>query len=138
MQVKRGFTLIEVMIVVVIVAILASIAYPAYQDSVRKTHRANAEADLVTLANYLDRFYSENFRYDQDRFGNAVSLPFSVSPQDGTVRYSLGFSAGPTTTTYTLQASPQGPQSNDTCGNLTLTNTGAKGASGGTVAECWQ
>ena len=68
----RGFTLMELMIVVAIIGILAGIAYPTYQDSVRKSRRADAEAVLLELAQWMERFYTENNRYDQTRAGVAA------------------------------------------------------------------
>ena len=60
---SRGFTLIEVMMTVVIIGILAAIAYPAYQDQVRKGRRADAMAQLLTLAQAYERFYTSNNTY---------------------------------------------------------------------------
>ena len=134
---NTGFTLIEVMIVVVIIAILATIAYPSYQNQVRKSRRADATAVLTEAAQWMERFYTENGRYDTDRGGTAVSLPFNRAPVDGTQAYVVSLSAV-AQNSFTVQAVPTGPQTGDTCGNLTLTNTNAKGASGGTVDECWE
>jgi len=74
---RGGYTLIELMIVLAIIGILAAIAYPTYQDSVRKSRRADAEAVLLELAQWMERFYTENNRYDQTRAGVAVALPFT-------------------------------------------------------------
>lgn len=134
---NTGFTLIEVMIVVVIIAILATIAYPSYQNQVRKSRRADATAVLTQAAQWMERFYTENGRYDVDRGGTAVAFPFTRAPIDGTQAYNVTLSAV-AQNTFTVQAAPTGPQAGDTCGNLTLTNTNAKGASGGTVDECWE
>jgi type IV pilus assembly protein PilE len=81
----KGFTLIELVIVVAIVAILATIAYPSYQDSVRKSRRADAKGVLMEAAQWMERFYTENNRYDQTRAGVAVALPASLqtSPKEG-------------------------------------------------------
>ena len=78
---RRGFTLIEMVIVVAIAGILAAIAFPSYQNSVRKTRRTNAEADLVQLSQFMERIYTENGSYM--RGGASPALPFTVSPQDG-------------------------------------------------------
>ncbi len=137
-----GFTLIELMIAVAIVAILATVAYPAYQDQVRKTRRGNAKADLMELAQFLERNYTAAGAYNVDAGGAAIALPFTVSPHDGGMTfYQISFVAGTLgAQTYTLQAVPQNGQTSDTrCGTLTLTQTGKKDITGGTgsASECW-
>ena len=59
----KGFTLVELMIAVAIVGILASIAYPSYQDSVRKSRRADAKGALLGFANAMERHFTENNSY---------------------------------------------------------------------------
>lgn len=86
---SRGFTLIEVMIVTVIIAILASIAYPSYREYVAKSRRAEARAVLTSAQQWMERFYTENFRYDRNSAGVKVTdssqfpARFSVSPPPG-------------------------------------------------------
>jgi type IV pilus assembly protein PilE len=142
---KQGFTLIELVIVVAIIGILAAIAYPSYQDSVRKSRRADAKEVLLEGAQWMERFYTENYRYDQNKTGISVGDLFpdslKASPKEGTTKYyQMTFSAS-TANAFTLQATPttQGGQDKDPCGALTLTNTGAKGVlgTGATVANCW-
>lgn len=60
---KKGFTLIELMIVVAIIAILAMLAYPAYTDYLRKTKRAEAQAELLDLASKMQRYKVANFTF---------------------------------------------------------------------------
>ncbi|MFI3186333.1 MAG: prepilin-type N-terminal cleavage/methylation domain-containing protein, partial [Methylococcaceae bacterium] len=57
-QSQAGFTLIELMVTVAIVGILAAIAYPSYQDSVRKSRRADASGALLGLANAMERHFT--------------------------------------------------------------------------------
>ena len=128
-----GFTLIELMIVVAIIGIIAAIAYPSYSDNVRKTRRAVAQADLMELAQWMERQYSADFSYLEGT--SQPVLPFTESPRPGTAFYNL--STGTVTqNAYTVQAVPTGDQQNDDCGTLSMTQTGAKTASG-TGTNCW-
>ena len=124
---NRGFSLIELMIVVAIVAILGSIAYPSYLNQVTKSRRTDAQAVLMEAAQFMERFYTENNRYDQDSGGTAVALPAALreSPRDsGTKSYDIAVQAS-TASTYTLRATPKNAQTGD--GFLQITNTFAKG-----------
>jgi len=130
----RGFTLVELLIVVAIVGILAAIAYPAYQSSVMKSRRADARAVLMEAAQFMERFYTVNFRYD------AAVLPAALeeSPKEGATKY-YDIQLTANAADFTLSAVPLGAQSGDVCGTLTIDNTGAKGqATGKTVDECWR
>jgi len=133
-----GFTLIELMIVVAVISILAAIALPSYQDSVRKSRRADAKAALVQLAQFMERNFSLSQRYDLDSAGTAIALPFTESPVDsGSKFYDLSLSAASlTATTYTLTATPKNGQTVDVCGSLTIDNAGSKGTSSSRT-DCW-
>ncbi|NKN33651.1 type IV pilin protein [Marichromatium bheemlicum] len=139
---SSGFSLIELLIAVAIVGILAAIAYPSYQDSVRKSRRADARAVLLEGTQWMQRFYTENYRYDRNKAGSAVADLFPTSlehaPQDGNVRY---YTIALTTTrdTFSLTATPttSGGQHKDRCGDLSINQTGAKDATGGSVEQCW-
>ncbi len=133
----RGFTLIELMIVVAIGGILASVAYPSYVESVQRGNRAEARGILLEMSQLLERNFTEANRYDQNSAGTAFALPVTQSPKTGTAKYTIQFTAGPAQTTYTLGAVPAGVMTGDACGTLTLTSTGVRGA-GGAVADCWQ
>jgi type IV pilus assembly protein PilE len=145
---QQGFTLIELMITVAIVGILAAIAIPSYQDSVRKSRRADAEGALMGLANALERKYTENNHYcDQGGAGGANSCGeadkndtgATALQADGTY-YTYRISET-TTSTYKLTAAPKGAQGSDKCGSLTLDHLGVKGVSGAatgyTADTCW-
>lgn len=141
---NRGFTLIEVMVVVAIVGILAAVAYPSYIQSVTKTRRTSAQGCMLEMAQFMERFYTTNMRYDQ----TAATPPVAVALANPTCRaemvafYTFSFASGqPTQSTYTIQAVPQGGQATADagCGTLTLTQAGTKGRSGTAAMNlCWQ
>lgn len=128
-----GFTLIELMIVVAIIGILAAIAYPSYQNHVEKTRRSVAQADLMELAQWMERRYTASYDY-RDVTDNP-ELPFDESPRDSNATfYNISFDGDVQRNSFTLQAEPTGPQASDSCGTLTLDSTGATTAD---ATGCW-
>jgi len=150
-----GFSMIELMIVVAIVAILGAIAISSYSNYVVKTNRAAATGCISEYANYMERFYTTNLRYDETPASGAtvaVANPATGTPspmlldcasttQTGN-NYTYAVPA-PSTTGYIIQATPINAQlKRDTqCGKLTLNQLGTRTALGGTsttvVAQCW-
>ena len=139
-----GFTLIEVMIVVAIIAILASIALPSYTSYIARAQRADARTQLLQVAQFMQRFYTANDTYVQDRASNLVAtqVPTNLqqSPGDGDAIYTLNI-AVVTTTAFTLQMVPVpgGRMASDGCGTFTLTSTGVRGVTGTLPRDtCWK
>lgn len=137
---QDGFTLLELMITVAIIAILASIAYPSYQEYVAKSRRATLVGLLQQGQQWMERFYTENYRYDEtdNRQGggkikvtDASQFPswFSVSPKpgDGGAVYDIAVTAG-SRDAYSIKATrkPGTGMANDRCGDYVIDQYGRK------------
>jgi len=146
---SRGFTLIELMIVVAIVGILALISYPSYQNHVRKTKRADAKVALTELANRQEKFFGQCSAYATGSSGITDAFPTtfgsctskglgatSTNSPDG--HYTLSVtSTGATNFTLTATAKAGTTQADDKpngldCTALTINSLGVK-----TPAGCW-
>ena len=144
MQNAKGFTLIEIMIVVAIVGILAALAWPSYQESVMRSNRAEAKTELMDLAQRLQKCYTTYGRYNAPPAPNQCAAFNSVDTAPGyTTRgngyYRITIAPGDTadlSSSYIMKATAiKAPQTNDTangCNELTLSNTGVKAP-----ADCW-
>jgi type IV pilus assembly protein PilE len=134
----KGFSLIELMIVVAIVGLLAAVAYPAYQDNARKSRRSDAMIALTRAAALQEKMYMDNNSYT-----NSINDIGGASSPDGHYTIALtnpGCSSTVGGVTYyscfTLTATAVGAQVGDTdCATFTLTNTGQQGSTGG--GTCW-
>jgi type IV pilus assembly protein PilE len=124
---KRGFTLIELMIVLAIVAILATVAFPSYQNSVRKSNRAAAKSQMLELANRQQQFLLANRRYAT--YAELTSAGFSL-PGDVSKFYTPTITTAASPPTFTITFTATGSQATD--GNLTLGSDGTR-----TPADKW-
>lgn len=136
---QHGFTLMELMIVVVIVGILAGVAFPAYKAYVDRAKRTEGKAFLMEVAARQERYYFDNNSYASDARNLGYS---STTPKSDESHYTLTnpIAVGDTgniTTSYLLKITTVSPWVDDTCGNyLSLDSKGAQGSATGD-AICW-
>lgn len=129
---QLGFTLIEIMITLTIVGILVSVAIPNYREHISKSHRAEAQINLLQAASFMERFYSENNRYDRNSAGTMVALPTGTASLN-TKWYRLAISlADLSQTTFKVTATPKfnSSQATDICGIYSITENGTRAATG--------
>lgn len=123
---NRGFTLIELMIVVVVVAVLAAVAFPAYNNQIEKARRADAISTILDTAQRLERCFTRNLSYE-----GCINPAEFDSPDEF---YLITVTAAPTS--YSLTAEGINQQATDRCSPFTLDSLGNRGA-GSTTDRCW-
>jgi type IV pilus assembly protein PilE len=137
---QTGVNLIELMIVVVIIGIIASMAYPSFTNQIQQTRRADCSGALASLSGAMERHFTVTGSYLGAGAPNTgtPAVFAGTCPVDGsTPTYNLTISEV-TASTYSLQAAPTGPQMGDKCGTMTLSNRGLKGVAGADAGVTWQ
>ena len=135
---RKGFTLVELMIVIAIVAILVALALPSYTNYVRKAKRGEAEQLLMNWANLQEIWRANNPTYADD-----VAAPNGIPlPTHNDYTFSLGDPNPPSASAFILVATPKNDQVNDKdrnkpCNPLTLDQSGTKGPVVEGVTYCW-
>ena len=134
----RGFTLIEVVVVMAVVAILATVAIPSYSEYILRSHRSSAQSFISDVASRQSQFFLDRRSYaDTVGVGVAVgdrALNMTV-PADVAARYTVAIvvAAGPPAG-FLVTATPTGPQATDRCGVLTVNQANNRTAIG---TRCW-
>jgi type IV pilus assembly protein PilE len=119
MKKQQGFSLMELMIVVVAIAVLATIAIPTYRDYVIRSHRRAAQSVMMDIATREQQFFVANRTY-----ASTSELEYSLSPEvDENYEFDIDVDAGPPPS-FEITFTPEGGQAGD--GDLTLDSNGVK------------
>jgi type IV pilus assembly protein PilE len=124
MKKNRGFTLIEILVVMVVIGILAAIAVPSYQSQMRKGTRAAAQAMMMDMANKQQFYLQSQRQYTTDY----TELGIAALPSEVTNFYTVTISTNTTATpmTFTINATPKTGTRQEADGWITLDSTGTK------------
>ena len=127
---QQGFSLIEILMVLVITAILSTIAYPSYQTYILRAHRHDGQAALLDLANRMEYYYLEHGGYQSASITDMVSTDKYLGGW-----YQLSIIQA-SETDFTIQANAIGQQAlaDKRCASLTINSQGLKS---GTSEHCW-
>jgi type IV pilus assembly protein PilE len=127
---SRGFTLIEVAVVMTVAAILAAVAIPNYSEYVMRSHRSAVQSFISDVASRQSQFF-----LDRRSFAGTVAALNMTAPADVTARYTVAIAvvAGPPAG-FQVSATPIGTQATDRCGLLTIDQAGNRTAVG---TRCW-
>ena len=129
----RGFTLIELMIVLAILSIIVAVGYPSYMEHIKKSRRAEGMGQLLELADRMERAYSDTSTYP-----TSVSDVYVATTDGGFYTLSI---VSANNVAYTVSAAPTslGRQNDDKCKTFTLTSLGQKSISGSVPnSQCWK
>ena len=143
---RNGFSLVELMIVVAIAGILAAVAIPAYESTIRHSRESSAKSALLDLARREETFYSINNYYTTEMAtlgyanvtGNSIQIPNSTTENYYTVTIEPAES-GTTASSYTATATPVtgSSQASDSCGTYQIDYLGNQTNNPSTATGCW-
>ena len=129
---NKGFTLIELMIVVAIIGVLAAIAYPSYERYIVKSKRADMMTELQNVASNL-----QSEKLAQGSYANVTTIGLvGEYPRQGTALYDVTIAPSPLTNQWIITAAPKTNQRMSDDGTLTLDYQGIKCRNVGTDKKC--
>ena len=126
----KGFTLVELMIVIAIVAILVALAYPSWEESIKKARRADGIESLQSL-----RIKQKQWRANHVSYSTTLSDVSGATSTEG--HYTIAFVGSPNATTFVAKATPTGAQSTDSCGTFAINQDGPLHSGDYANARCW-
>jgi type IV pilus assembly protein PilE len=135
-QTQSGITLLELMIVVAIIGLLASIAYPSYRQTMIRANRTEAKVALENRAQALEKCFTRYLAYDNPNCVAAHATSDGPTQPKGAYQVTA---VTVTPTTYTLRATPVDAQAEDSeCGTFQIDHTGLRTVTGSRPPEqCW-
>jgi type IV pilus assembly protein PilE len=137
-----GFSMVELLVVMVVASILMMVAVPSYQQAVIKSRRADGRIALNDVAQRLERCYSQFGAYDAlDADGDpacGIVDGAEIDSKEGFYQVTVTLPDADDGTAYKLSAAPLGAQLGDTdCENLEINALGARSATGENTDHCW-
>jgi type IV pilus assembly protein PilE len=151
LRLQQGLTLIELMVALAIVGLLSAVVYTRYQNYVSQARRVDAQTQLLSAQQWMERLYNESYDYAKSANGQDVSpwlavQAFKSSPRagEGLKAYDISVSVATLSPSQTFLLSAKrtalGPAATDACGDFTLDHHGVRGLVNNTksLSECWK
>lgn len=129
---QEGFTLMEIMIVVVVVGLLTTLMLPAYQKYTDRARRGDGITALLDASLKQEKYRADSVTYA----GTLSSIPVAATSAEG--YYNLSIVGTPTGSSYLMTAAPTGIQSGDDCGTFAIDQNGPNHTGSYADADCWR
>lgn len=136
----KGFTILELLTVVAIIGVISMVAFPSYQNYVRKGKRAEGRIALLTAVQMEERYFTTNNTYTATLSAAGILSYSGTNASSAAYTITIVPAAGGIATGFTAKATPTGNFVDTECNILTISQLGTKSMESATQTDpskCW-